>query len=190
MKADSPETQVLFQGQWLKLQKRGTWEFVSRTNPGGACVIIAVTGESKVLLVEQFRRPINARTIEFPAGLIGDDAAFENESAATSAARELEEETGFRPKHVRHIHSGPSSAGMSTEYMHFYRASGLEKVSSGGGVVGEDITVHEVAIDQISKFVSDHLIKGFAVDPKVFAGIHFLHFDPLGNSLPAQWWIT
>ncbi len=190
MSAHGDETEILHQGRWLKLQKQGTWEFVSRTNPGGAAVIIAVTPTAKVLFVEQFRVPIKLRTIEFPAGLIGDDAAFADESAATSAARELEEETGWRPSQVKYIHGGPSSAGMSTEYMHFYRASGLSKIHAGGGVAGEDIVVHEIPVDQVSAFLVERIAAGYAVDPKVYAGVHFLRFDANGVALDAQWWIS
>ncbi|MGQ4828581.1 NUDIX hydrolase, partial [Enterococcus faecalis] len=76
---------------------RGRWEYVSRTRNIKAAVILAIDEDDHVLLVDQFRIPLGRRSIELPAGLIGDEAGAENEDAATAAARELEEETGYRP---------------------------------------------------------------------------------------------
>jgi ADP-ribose pyrophosphatase len=182
-------TEVLFAGRWLRLMKRDRWEYVERTNPGGAAVIVAVTPADKVLLIEQYRHPIQCKTIEFPAGLIGDDVGNAAEAAHESAARELEEETGWRPSRIEAIQSGPSSAGMSTEMQHFFRASGLVKTGPGGGLPGEGITVHEVPIDQAAIFVAECMKQGFAVDPKVYAGLFFLSFDIKGNTLASKWWL-
>jgi ADP-ribose pyrophosphatase len=183
------QAQILFNGRWLRLQKRDKWEFVSRTNPGGAAVIVAVTPEDKVIFVEQFRVPIEKRTIEFPAGLIGDEAGREHESAHLTAARELEEESGWLPAHIEAVHGGPSSAGMSTEYMHFYRASKLTRTGPGGGLPGEEIVVHEVPFEHAAAFVAGKAAAGFAVDPKVYAGLYFLRFDVFGQPLAARWWV-
>ena len=180
---------TIFEGRWLRLEKRGKWEYVARTNPGGAAVIIAVTPENNVLFVEQFRVPIQSRTLEFPAGLIGDNPEIANEHAAITAARELEEETGWLPETVEYVHGGPSSAGMSTEFMHFFRAAKLKRTGPGGGVPGENITVHEIPFAQAAQFVADKVALGFAVDPKVYAGLYFLRFNALGVELPGQWWL-
>ena len=70
--ADAPE--LLYDGQWLRMLKRGTWEYVERTNGDGmAVIVIAVTPEDNVLFVEQYRVPLGASIIEMPAGLVGDD---------------------------------------------------------------------------------------------------------------------
>lgn len=182
-------TKTIFEGRWLRLMQRGKWEYVERTNPGGAAIIIAVTPNDDVLLVEQFRVPIHKQTLEFPAGLIGDDAAFSAESAGTTAQRELEEETGWRASWVEHLHSGPSSAGMSTEVMHFFRAGALCKVSAGGGVPGENIVVHEVPITEVGEFVAQKVLDGFSVDPKVYAGLFFLKQSASGAPWPSKWWL-
>jgi ADP-ribose pyrophosphatase len=64
----------LYTGKFLALVKEGHWEYADRTNATGASIIVAVTEEQKLLLVEQYRIPVHARTIELPAGIIGDDA--------------------------------------------------------------------------------------------------------------------
>ena len=182
------ESKTIFEGRWLRLRQRGTWEYVERTNPGGAAIIIAVTPDDGVLLVEQFRVPIQSLTLEFPAGLIGDEAAFSSESAGATAQRELEEETGWRASWIEHLHSGPSSAGMSTEVMHFFRAGALSRVSAGGGVAGENIVVHEVPVDEVATFIARKASDGFSVDPKVYAGLFFLHQSASGVRWPSRWW--
>jgi ADP-ribose pyrophosphatase len=179
---------TLYDGRWLRMQKRGRWEYVERTNPGGAVVILAVTPDANVLFVEQFRVPIQCQTIEFPAGLIGDDPSIASELAAVTAARELEEETGWLPDSVEYVQGGPSSAGMSTEFTHFFRATKLNRTGIGGGVPGENITVHEVPFAEAPAFVAKKMADGFAVDPKVYAGLYFLRYTASGHALPDHWW--
>lgn len=172
--------ETLYQGRWLTLKQRGRWEFVERTNPG-AVIIIAVTPEDALVFVEQYRVPIGQRTIEMPAGLVGDlDDA--DESPLTAAARELEEETGYRCGHVRFLHEGPSSAGMSTEMVRFVYATGLRKVGAGGGDASEDITVHEIPRERAGAWLLEMAGRGYSIDPKLFAGLwcleHLSLFDP------------
>lgn len=172
------DTHTLYRGRWLTLRQRGRWEFVERNNPAGAAIIVAVTQEDRVLFVEQFRVPINQRTIEMPAGLIGDPG-HEADDLAVTARRELEEETGWTCDRVVPLHSGPSSAGMSTEMMHFVRALGLRKVGPGGGDATEDITVHEVPRAEAGAWLLAQSRHGYSIDPKVFAGLWFLEHIPV-----------
>ena len=90
------ETETLFNGRWLRIRKRGTWEFAERTNPGGAVIVVATTDADEVLFVEQYRVPIECLTIEMPAGLVGDLEGQAHEGVVETAQRELEEETGYR----------------------------------------------------------------------------------------------
>ncbi len=172
---------TLYSGRFVRLCKRGTWEFAERTNPQGAVVIVAVTPDDRVLMVEQYRIPIQSRTLEFPAGLIGDLHDFADESWRESAHRELLEETGWSAERIDSIMSGPSSAGMTTEVMRFVRASGLRQVNAGGGDPSENIIVHEVPRAAIASFVAGKMAEGYAIDPKVYAGIYFLDFDAAGQ---------
>lgn len=171
--------EVLHEGRWLTLKQRGSWEFVERNNPGGAVIIIAVTPEDRILFVEQFRVPIMQRTIEMPAGLVGDLDGMDDEDALLAACRELEEETGYACDDIRSLHAGPSSAGMSTEMMTFVRAHGLRKVGPGGGDDSEDIIVHEIPRDQAGAWLVARAREGYSVDPKLFAGLWLLDNDAL-----------
>ena len=120
------ETETLCNGQWLRLKRRGRWEFAERVNAGGGVIIVAVTPEDRILLVEQYRAAIESKTIEMPAGLVGDLAHAADEHAVEAAQRELLEETGYDAGRIEFLMAGPSSSGMSNEIMAFVRAYDLE----------------------------------------------------------------
>ena len=151
-------------GRYIVAKRRGPWEYVGRARGIGAAVILAVE-DGYVLLVEQWRVPLQRRCLELPAGLVGDET--EGEDIATSAARELEEETGWRAEHIEIVGDFASSPGMVSETFTLVRASGLTKVGAGGGVAGEDITVHRVALGDVAEFVAAKRAEGCAIDVKL-----------------------
>ncbi|MBS0515879.1 MAG: NUDIX hydrolase [Proteobacteria bacterium] len=167
-------TEVLHEGRWLRLLRRGRWEYAERTNPGGAVIIVALTDEGRILFVEQWREAVQAKTIEMPAGLIGDIAGNRDESAILAAERELLEETGYRAERIEYLMRGPSSSGMSNEIIAFVRAHGLVREHAGGGDATEDILVHEVARTEAPRWLLARMREGYSIDPKLFAGLYFL----------------
>lgn len=170
--AETP-IRTLHQGQFLILRRSGKWEYVERVNQRGAAFILAVTEAREIVLVEQYRVPLRARCIELPAGIIGDDAAFADEGVEGAALRELEEETGFRGSSAELLTSGPVACGMTSEMLYLYRASGLQRLHDGGGVDGEDITVHVVPLDQAPEWLAAQGRAGKLVEPRVYAGLWF-----------------
>lgn len=166
---DRPET--LCEGRWLRLVRRGRWEYAERTNVGTAVVIVAVTPARALLFVEQFRVPLGAATIELPAGLVGDEG--EDDSPEAAARRELLEETGWRAADVALLAHGPTTPGMSNEHVAYVRATGLTRVHAGGGTADEDITVHEVPLPDAPAWLRAKMDAGVAVDAKVWAGLWF-----------------
>lgn len=175
----SDEPVVMCEGKYLRLVKRGHWEYAERTIAGSAVIVIAVTPERKLLFVEQFRIPMGAPTIEMPAGLVGDlDAADTMEEAAR---RELLEETGWRADEVKVLMVGPTSSGMSNEMIAFVRARGLTRVHAGGGDATEDITVHEVPVDEAPRWLAGKMAAGYSMDPKLWAGLWLLDQEPDGT---------
>ncbi|MCX7283977.1 MAG: NUDIX hydrolase [Novosphingobium sp.] len=162
---DHPEL-VQWEGRYIVAKTRGRWEYVGRNRNIKAAVILAIE-DGHVLLVEQFRVPLGRPCIELPAGLIGDEAGAENEDAAIAAARELEEETGYRPGRIESLGEFHSSPGMVTEAFTLFRALDLQKVSDGGGVEGEGITVHRVALTEIEAFLSARRAQGYAIDTRM-----------------------
>ena len=173
------ETTTLCNGNWLRLRKRGRWEFAERTNPGGGVMIIAVTPEDHVLFVEQFRPALDCRTSEMPAGLVGDQADSRGEDAVAAAHRELIEETGYAAATIEFIMAGPTSAGMSNEILAFVRARDLTRVDVGGGDETEDIVVHEIPRSDAARWLVRKMSDGYSVDPKMFAGMYFLDNEDL-----------
>ncbi|HEX8526131.1 NUDIX hydrolase [Allosphingosinicella sp.] len=164
MSQDESAEETVWEGRFIAAKRRGKWEYVSRTRGVSAAVILAVH-EGQVILVEQYRVPIGARCIELPAGLVGDGE--QGEEAAAAAARELEEETGYRAERMVEIGRFFASPGMSSEGFTLLRAEGLSKAGEGGGVEGEDIEVHLVAIAEVPAFIEAKRAQGAAVDAKL-----------------------
>ncbi len=161
---------LVYDGKFLRMFERGSWEYVERAHAGGlAAIILAVTPDDNVLFVEQFRVPLQAPTIEMPAGLVGDVHA--SESIELSAIRELEEETGWTAEHAEVLMIGPTSSGMSSEKIAFVRASGLTRVGSGGGDGDEDILVHEIPRAAAAAWLVKKMAEGFELDAKLWAGL-------------------
>ena len=174
------DARTVFEGKYLRMKIRGHWEFAERAHAGGmAAIIVALTPDDNILFVEQYRVPLQARSIEMPAGLVGDIDA--GESIELSAARELEEETGWRPAHCEVLMIGPTSSGMSTERIAFVRATGLVKISDGGGDATEDITVHEVPRLDAPRWLAAKMAEGYEMDAKLWAGLWMLERNPDGS---------
>lgn len=174
------DTQTLYEGDWLRLVRIGHWESCERTHGQGmAVIVIAVTPGDEILFVEQYRVPLGARTIEMPAGLVGDDHA--DDTLADAARRELAEETGWSPGTVDVLLVGPTSAGMSNERIAFVRARDLVRVGDGGGVEGEDITVHAVPRADAPRWLMQKQAEGYELDLKLWAGLWMIDRNPDGS---------
>jgi ADP-ribose pyrophosphatase len=166
------DAKQVFEGKKLLVLQRDDWEFAERKKGKSAVVILAVTDDDRVVFVEQFRRPVNARVIDFPAGLVGDEEGHDD--PAETAKRELEEETGYACQSVERLTSGPTSPGITSETVAFYAASGLEQRCAGGGVGGEEIDVHRVPRDAVSDWLKRKNGEGVLIDVKVWAGLWWL----------------
>lgn len=176
--------ETLYEGKWLRLRRRGRWEYVERTHAGGmAVIIVAATPERKILFVEQQRIPVEGPTIEMPAGLVGDQE--DGETLETAASRELLEETGWQAGRIEVLLIGPTSSGLSSERVAFVRATGLEKVGPGGGDDSEQIRVHEVAVDEAPAWLAKKMAEGFQLDAKLWAGLWLLDRNPDGSPADA-----
>lgn len=167
--------EVLAEGKYLRLVNKDSWEYVERRQVSGVVTIIAVTPDGKLVMVEQYRPALGCNSIELPAGLVGDVKGQEHEAEAAAAIRELEEETGWQAAEMEYIFTGPTSTGLTSEQVSFFRAGGVVRVHEGGGDHSEDITVHEIPLGE----VKDWLLAqgnggGKAIDPKIFTGLFFV----------------
>jgi ADP-ribose pyrophosphatase len=173
------QVKTMWEGKYLRMVTRGRWEYAERTNAGSAVIVIAVTPEDKLVFVEQFRVPMNANTIEMPAGLVGDTDA--NDTLEDAARRELLEETGWLASDVKVLMVGPTSSGMSNEVIAFVRARGLTRVHAGGGDDTENITVHEVPVADAPRWLAAKMAEGYGMDAKLWAGLWLIDRDPDGS---------
>jgi len=90
-------------------------------HPGGA-VALAAFPDRHILLVKQYRYPIDAVIYELPAGKLQP-----GEDPLVCAQRELEEETGYRAKTWRKLTSIYTTPGFCSEILHIFLATGIEK---------------------------------------------------------------
>lgn len=91
-------------------------------HPGGVAIVPVVGND--VILIRQFRITIQRELVELPAGLLEPD-----EEPIVCAARELEEEIGYRAKQLLPLASYFSSVGFADERMYVYLALDLEKTT-------------------------------------------------------------
>ena len=168
--ADKPE-EVMWQGRFITTKTRGRWEYVGRARGIWAAAIIAIDEDSDgtrhVILVSQYRVPLGRFCLEIPAGLVGDDEGSEGELAVDAAIRELEEETGYHAERMEVLGEFYSSPGMVSESFTLLRATGLTKVSEGGGTDSENIIVHRVALRELGGFVERWREAGHGVDVRI-----------------------
>jgi len=159
-----------YKGRYLSLVERDGWEFAARPVPLVA-VLVAWMDDDRLLLVEQYRKPVERRVVELPAGLVGDEAGRGGESVIEAGGRELIEETGYRAGTIREIMRCPTSAGMTNETAVFLAATQLERVGDGGGDEAEDIIVHAVGRAVLDAWLRQQYADGKAIDPKVYTAL-------------------
>jgi ADP-ribose pyrophosphatase len=164
---------ILCEGKYLRFLRRGHWEYVTRRGVSGVVAIIAVTRDGKLLLVEQHRPPVEANVIELPAGLAGD-GAHHHETMESAARRELLEETGYEAGTMAYVGGGTVSAGLTDELISLFLATDLNKTGPGLGEGGEQITLHEVPLDQLDTWLDQQAQLGKMADLKIYSVKHFL----------------
>ena len=126
------------------------------------CVaIVAVDADDNVLLVNQFRHPVEKELLEIPAG--GIDA---EEDPVAAVRREMQEETGYLPRQVERLGGFYSSPGYCTEYLHLYLATDLTP-SQLHAEDTESIRLVRVPITEIPSLIAS----GSICDAKSVAGL-------------------
>jgi len=128
----------------------------------GDCVaIIAVDDKDNILLVNQFRKPVEKELLEIPAGGIEP-----GEDPVDCVRRELREETGFLPQKMERLGGFYSTPGYCTEYLHLYLATDLVP-SPLQAEDSEGIRLIRVPLGQIPSLITS----GSICDAKSIAGL-------------------
>lgn len=131
-------------------------------HPGGA-VIVAVTEDSKIIMVNQFRYPLQKKIFELPAGKLDY-----NEDPYNCAVRELEEETGYKAKKVKKLGQIYTTPGFCTEILHIYLAEDLVRGKHNREEGEQGMEVFEFSKQQIEEKIDNNEI----TDAKSICGIY------------------
>ncbi|MBP5199885.1 MAG: NUDIX hydrolase [Schwartzia sp.] len=131
----------------------------------GASAVLPVTEDGKVILVRQYRYPVDLVTLEIPAGKLD----VPGEDPLKCAERELKEETGYTAETYTKLFSMATTVGFSDEWIHIYLAEGL---TAGKECPDEDEFIHTVrmTIEEAVEKVYDNTI----VDGKTAAALLML----------------
>lgn len=144
----------------VQLREGGSTTFDIVSHPGGA-VILAVNSENQLCLLKQWREAIHEHIWELPAGCLEP-----NEDPAITAARELQEETGFSAKNITPLGKLVPSPGYSDEVLYLFLA---EHLTAGNQQLdaAEVLEVHWKSKAEIEKMIASNEI----TDAKTIAGI-------------------
>ncbi|MHC5229971.1 NUDIX hydrolase [Enterococcus sp. LJL99] len=139
----------------------------------GAVAMIPITKDNKILLVKQFRKPLEKIILEIPAGKL---ESGEQDQLLEAAKRELEEETGFRPEKIACVQSMYLSPGFANECLHVFYAEGLEKVEHPRPQDEDEVLeLYELTLDE----AKEKIISGQICDAKTVFAIMYWELKQL-----------
>ena len=164
---------TLAETPYLRFVDEDTWGYVERVNASRVVTIVPITAKDELVLISQKRIPIGATSIEFPAGLVGDEPGKADEPILSAARRELLEESGYGNGRWYYLPRTSASPGLTNERVNFLLAEGVTAESAGGGVEDEDITVHVVPRKEALTWLLSQQSVGCVIATKVFAGLYF-----------------
>lgn len=131
-------------------------------HPGGA-VVVPITNDGKIVMVTQYRFPMNKKLLELPAGKLNHD-----EDSFICAVRELEEETGYKSNNVKELGSIYTTPGYSSEKLWIYLAKDLKPGNHSREEGEYEMEVFEYSLNEIE----EKIYKGEIVDGKTICGIY------------------
>lgn len=175
------ETEMLYRGSVLNLRKdkvtvQNGVSYREIIEHNGGAVIAAVTDEGKMVMVRQYRKPANRVVFEVPAGKIDP-----GEEPLATAARELEEETGYTADNIEFITSFYPTVGYSEEQLYLFLASGLTAGETSFDE-NEAIDLEDVEITMLH----DMVMKGEIHDAKSMIAI-LMVYDLLNSKKPQEY---
>jgi ADP-ribose pyrophosphatase len=168
--ADENPGRTVYEGKCLRMKQAGNWEYVERTRASGVVVILPLTRDGKIILVEQFRTAVGRNVIELPAGLAGDGE--KKEELLEAAKRELLEETGYSTSSWTLLAEGPASAGLTNELITFFLASDVTPSAKTDPDSEEKIEAHEVSLHELPGWLEEKKKAGRLIDYKIFAALY------------------
>lgn len=164
------KSEVKFEGKVISLSVKevelpnGKKAFREVVNHPGGVAIVAFKDENTLLMIEQFRSPIEKVLLEIPAGKLE-----ENENIELCGRRELEEETGYKAKTFTYLGKIVPSPGYTDEYIYLYKAENLFNGNIGGDD-DEFINLLEIDINEVKKMIKE----GKIIDAKTICALMYL----------------
>ncbi|NHM29037.1 NUDIX hydrolase [Neobacillus terrae] len=120
----------------------------------GAVAVLAVTNENKLVMVEQYRKPLERAIVEIPAGKLE-----KGEEPAVCARRELEEETGYECESLELLVSFYTSPGFADEIVHVYQAKGLTKKENAASLDEDEfVNLEEITLEEALQYIKEQKI--------------------------------
>ncbi|HEY0670931.1 MAG TPA: NUDIX hydrolase [Longimicrobiales bacterium] len=121
--------------------------------------VVAITADGKMLMVEQERQGTRQLSLEFVAGLID-----RSENPQAAAARELEEETGYRAQSFEKIGWYYTDPAILTNRVTVFLATGCTPSGKMNQDAGEDIRTRLFDVDVLSGLIAEgHVTHGLSV---------------------------
>ncbi|WP_181444588.1 NUDIX hydrolase [Bacillus sp. 03113] len=169
------KSEKIFSGRIIQLQvdevelpngKTSTRELIKHP---GAVAVLAVTNDQKIVMVEQYRKPLERTLIEIPAGKLEG-----NEDPLVCAKRELEEETGYGCHHLELITSFYTSPGFADEIVHLFLAKDLYKKENAAGLDEDEfVQLLEITLEEALQYMKEHKI----YDAKTAYAVQYLQLQ-------------
>lgn len=127
----------------------------------GASAIVPLRDDGQVILIRQYRKPLNDVIWEIPAGTLEP-----NEDPIIAASRELREEIGHEPVELIQLGGIHVAPGYSSEFIHVYLARGVRPADLDGDA-DEFIDVHVLPLTE----AVDMVYQGGITDSKTICGL-------------------
>ena len=138
------------------------WDYVRHKKGGGACTV-PVLPDGRILLIRQYRPAIDREALELPAGACDPT----DPDPLVTAARELEEETGYRPGKMTKLCRILTAIAWCNEATSIYLATDLEKIHEQQLDDAEEIGLCAFSMDELR----EKIFSGEIQDAKTVAGI-------------------
>ena len=161
-------SEVIFKGKIISLQvdqvglPNGSTASREIVKHPGAVAVIPLLGD-KMIVVEQYRKPLEKSQVEIPAGKLDS-----GEEPMKAALRELEEETGYRTGQIRLVSSFYTSPGFADEIIHLYVAKDLVKGTANPDE-DEFLDCEAITLEQAQQYIQEGRISDAKTIMAVYA---------------------